>query len=285
MNFSKIGMTAEHAGVKASAKIDKSPVVLGKVSFAGGGVHVSLSRLKKLKKRLESFLIHSHVTFIPAPSESIKDWKIGFIQIVRENTSRAVYGGRIQDEGSVVCDPNLSPTRPRVVLDAMTTATIPFDDVPDDVTNLTMSPDTGDSPEHTVPLIVGNDAVRGVDNFLASYENNAEFWTVLTVMEPSKSLHFLAHIHWQVIFRCGVLWRGGEPIASDQSSIKFDSMADGAPTDAAVSAILSTPTGPIANDVLVITYNNSFICGAQADPVTHRASPGRDFFIPQFFWE
>ena len=135
MNFSKVNMTVEHAGVKASTKIDKSPVVLGKVSYAGGGIHASLSRLKKLKKRLESFLIHSRVTFIPDPSESIRDWKIGSVQIVRENKSRAVYGGRFQDEGSVVCDPHLSPTTPMVVLDALSTATIPFYDAPDDVTN------------------------------------------------------------------------------------------------------------------------------------------------------
>ena len=285
MNFREVNMTIEHAGVKASVKIDRTPVVLGKVSFAGGGLFAGLSQLKKLRKRLEAFIIHSKVTFIPDAGEAIKDWKVGFIQIVRENKSSAVYGGRFQGEGSVVCDPRLSPANPNVVLDAMTTATIPFNDVPDDVTNLTMSPDTGDSPKLTVPLIVGNDAVSGIDNFLASYENFAEFWTILTVMEPSKRLRFLAHIHWQVIFRGGVLWRGGAPIASDQSSIKFDSMVDGAPTEAAVSAILSSPTGPIANDVLVVAFNNSFISGAHADPLTHRASPERDFVIPQFFWE
>jgi hypothetical protein len=284
-------MTVDRAGAKPSMKINVTPVVLGKVTYPGGGLRASISQSKKLKTTSVSFLFKSHVKFIPDSGETIKNWKIGFIQIVRENSFRAVYGGRILSEGSVVCDPHLSSTTPRVILDNSDPAVIPFYALPDDVINLTMSPETGDSPGFTVPLIVGNDAVKGIDNFLASFENDMEFWTTLTVMEPSKALHFLAHIHWQVIFRAGVLWRAGTPIAPDQSSIKFESMVDGAPTETAVSAILSSPTlssptTPIANVALVAASNNSFISGAGSDPDTHKASPERDLFsIPQFFWE
>jgi hypothetical protein len=288
---SSIKITVHAEGVKPVVAVHKTPLTLGGSTYPGY-VRVELSHTKAKLTMKDAFDADGQVRFkLGAGGDTLNDWKVGFVQIARQNTCRTVYAGRIPSEGSINCDGNGLLTSP-VLLDCSDSTYVPFFNAPVGSSvlkfkGLVAQPNAGDGPYTDVPISMANEAVSKVDNFLWQYNQDTEFWTVLTVMDPTKALQFLAHYHWRVVNELAVTWLGGEPFPSlgGASSFKIlEAFVAGQPTDPAVARILSSPTGPLANDVFIPAFNNSLIFGTGTNPVIHRESNVRDFSIPDFFW-
>jgi hypothetical protein len=285
---SSINITVHADGVKPIISTISAPITLGGNTFAGGFVKLELSHAKAKKKRLEAFQMDSRVKFTMGPGDTLDDWKVGFVQIARQNTLKTVYAGRFRSEGSIICDalPKLSNS---VLLDSLAITIVPFYEPPDDKFAFKGSearPSTGDGPTLSVPLSLANGAVSSVDNFLFSVQDDREFWTILTAADPTKTLQYLAHVHWRVAHAVGVVWRGGAPLpTAGASKVKFDQFVLGPPIDPTLAKILSSPTGPLADDVFVPAFNNSLISGPNKDPVIHQEFAEWPFGLPAFFWQ
>ena len=288
IDTSSIGITISDQGVKPVVTVEnKKPFRIPGISFSGFA-QVELSHTKQNIKRLEAFGAKGRVKFLLGPGDTLADWKVGFVQIVRQNSLRARYAGRFQDEGSIVCDP-MPKVPSRVLMDALDAAMLPFYEPPDEKPSFKASvaePSTADGPSIGVPLSMANHAVSSVDNFLFDFEQDTEFWTILTAIGPDKALQFLGHFHWRVVHKVGFLWRFRVAMETHTaSSFKvLERFLAGQPTEPSVRSLLTSPKGPIANDTFVPAFNNSLKGGPTGDPEIHQESPQRFFGVPDFWW-
>lgn len=189
--------------------------------------------------------------FVLGAGDSLKGWRVGFVQIVRMNEFTVRYSGRIGSEGSIVVDP-LAVASTDVFLDCLGPANVPWSSlrIPDgsEVKGELAHATTQDNPNQTVPATLQNPKKSNIPNFLYDYKQDLEFWTMLTAMDPSQTPHYLAYMHWEVKHRVDFFWRTGDPLPSEWGTFKvLEKSTLGAPTDSFLQSILAKPTGPIAN--------------------------------------
>jgi hypothetical protein len=202
IDTSSIQITVHADGVKPRVRIVNRPLVLGASSFSGSA-QFELSHTKATVNLGEAFQADARARFSMGPGDTLDDWKVGFVQLVRQPVSTTSYAGRTQFEGSIVCDavPGFSS---KVALDSVVKAEIPWYVPPDDKFKFKGSvatPQAGDAPSASVPLFISNHAASNVDNYLFAYSQDTEFWTILTAIGPDQSRQYLAHFHWRVVYR------------------------------------------------------------------------------------
>jgi hypothetical protein len=222
------------------------------VIWAGGDPFVNLF-LRDPAVSEHGIRLKGDAKFVLSPGDSLKGWKVGFIQIVRMGAYRVRYTGRMFSEGSVVIDvlvPGGLSTN--VLLDCYNQTAIPWMYSAPDGTEFKgplAHAVTQDNPHRPVPATLENQKVRKVKNFLYDLSWQCEFWTMLTAMSPTKSLQFLGYLHWQFEHKVDFYWQLGGPQPSVQGTFKIvDKFQSGPPKDPALQSILSNPAGPIAND-------------------------------------
>lgn len=202
------------------------------------------------------------VKFLLDPGDTLAGWRVGFVQIVRMTTLTVRYSGRIGSEGSIVIDP-LVGLASNVLLDCGDVARIPWSSlqIPNGTEfNGTMAnARTQDNPHQVVPATLQNPQVSKIDNFLYDFKQDCEFWTILTAMDPAKSPHYLAYLHWRFVHKVDFFWRTGSPLPSEWGTFKLlEKMVLGAPGEPSLQSILANPTGPIANDIFGNAIGNAF---------------------------
>jgi len=202
------------------------------------------------------------VKFSLDPGDTLKDWRVGFVQIVRQNTFTVRYSGRIGSEGSIVIDPTNGQAS-NTLLDCLVAANKPWSSiqVPNgtEFTGAVANARTQDNPHRPVPATLQNPQVSKIDNFLYDFKWDCEFWTMLTAMDPAKSPHYLAYIHWQFVHKVDFFWRTGDPLPSEWGTFKLlEKMVLGPPTDPSLQSILAKPAGPIANDIFGNAIGTAF---------------------------
>jgi hypothetical protein len=198
------------------------------------------------------------------PSDTLKGWQFGFVQICRVLAMQIRYAGAASADGVVVLRPSKPPALTgTLLLDSVADARSPwtrFDSpqFPRFVLQAgsVVSAATGDHPSVRFSPIVTNDKT-GQPNFLLDMRDAREFFTVFTAQDPGGKFQHLAHFHWTLVYDAGFRWTQSvvratpmqvTSVFSFGSSIHFDSFANGPPTDADVLGLLSAPHGPQAND-------------------------------------
>lgn len=228
------------------------------------------------KARSHGIWIKGDANFVLGPGDSLSGWKLGFVQIVRMKAFTVRYSGRIGSEGSIVIDPMLSLST-NVLLDCFVAANIPWSS-PNPPTGNEFKGTSGhattqDNPNQAVPATLQNQQVSKIDNFLYDFKQECEFWTILTAMDPAKTLHFLAHTHWEFVHRVDFFWRTGDPMASEWGTFKIlDKTVLGPPTEAVLQPILRNPVGPIANE----KFKNAIASGfaSPSTPIRNESANG-----------
>jgi hypothetical protein len=208
--------------------------------------------------------VKGDVKFLLDPGDTLADWKLGFVQIVRMTAFRVRYTGRIFSEGSIVVDLFVpGGLSSNTLLDCWDDTTIPWAMfVPNKATEFHGSlahSRTQDNPNQAVPAVMENQRTSKVKNFLHDFNWKCEFWTILAAKSPANSLQFLGHMHWQFVHQVDFFWRLGGPQPSVRSTFRIlDKFVAGAPQDASLQSILNNPVGPIANDIFKKAINSAF---------------------------
>ncbi|VFU08262.1 hypothetical protein [Methylocella tundrae] len=271
IDMSSIQITVHADDVRPLAVILNFP---GKIVPAAPG-SAAFFTSNKDEKALAAFgfKADARVRFSMAPGDALDGWKVGFFQIVRQTALRTRYTGRVQSEGSIVCDatPAISS---QTLLDCLNKSTIPWMRDPDGKSKFTgslASPSAHDEPRLSVPLLMQNHTASNINNFLYDFKHDCEFWTILTAIAPDQSRNYLAHFHWRVAHKVDFFWRSGVPSASEWGSFTIlDKFVAGPPRDADLQAILANPSGPIANDIFLPAFDksikgNDFLTHSESD--------------------
>lgn len=262
IDTSSIDIAIHAADMRPLVRIFNKPFKIRNTSFTGSAAFFTHNKEEKAPTAL-AFTAEGRVSFSMGPGDSLKDWKVGFVQIVRETATRTRYAGRTPLEGSIVCNAVRAFGQNNVLLDSSNPAFVPFADKPDGISQFKGSvatPHTGDAPSSSVPLFMQNSEVSNVNNFLYDYLSDDEFWTILTAIGPGQSPQFLAHINWRIRHKVDFFWRSGVPVPSQWGSFKIsDKFVAGPPQDADLQRILKSPTGPLANVVLGTAFQDSLV--------------------------
>ena len=241
-------------------KIVKGPPVRGTTSFFPGGA-ASVFLKNGSPKAKEALNVDGHVQFVLGTGDTLKGWTVGFIQIVRMTEFITRYSGRIDSEGSVVCDA-MAALSSKLALDCSIPAAIPWMHIPEhkEIKGSVATPTTTDTPNQNVPLALTNGAASNVPNLLYDFKQECEFWTILAAMSPAKALQYLAYFRWRFRHKVSVVWRAGVPVPSDWGTFEVtEKFVAGAPADPDLQPILKSPTGPIANVAFKKAILDSFI--------------------------
>lgn len=179
--------------------------------------------------------------------------EFGFVQLARANRFQAYYAGRLSREGSVTLDYFVPPAlKQKIMLDGGGSLRDPWYREPiSQATPGGRSAKTGDHPGMLVPLKIQNRVCSYVPNYLFHVIMDREFWTILTVREPTAQLNYVGYYHWQLIYEFMIRWHDGRPIKFiNRSSLRIvDPKGIGRPPDLDLQALLSNPTGERANAI------------------------------------
>lgn len=122
--------------------------------------------------------------------------------------------------------------------------------------------ETGDHPAVKVLKKLGNDTTKQV-NYLRRLVDKREFWTMFSVKDKNGHITHLQHFAWTVSYVATFKWKGGSIAIDDSSSSNktFGQMKNGPPSDGTLATLLSTPIGPMANDLMDTALTNAVANG------------------------
>jgi hypothetical protein len=265
--------------------VHKGGLFIGSRTFPGF-VRFDLKPSKKTALRVtkEAFTATGKVKFLLGTGDTLDGWKVGFVQIDRKTLLQATYLGRKDDEGAIVIDPTSKfPGAKSTALDVSIKAAAPWYTWPVEKTQFkagVASPIMGDGPGMDVPLILANGLASNADNYLRSYVDLSQYFTILSVVASDKSRQYLAYFAWSVSYTVTFKWTAGPPtpcgpslpkISVDQDQSKYimnKAVVAGQPSDPDMAPILAKPDGqPLANDVFKPEFFNAIIGN---DPTTHQ---------------
>jgi hypothetical protein len=201
----------------------------------------------------------------PSDDAGLPDFKFGFLQIGSVFVSEDTYVGRTINEGHVKLKHRLKIS-PNVLLDTAA-GFAPFSSRAPTTSSETRGPKKvvhmavdlgihpgkkGDSPHSfSTGVIMNRDT--NAENFMFEFNLDIAFTTVLVVIDPQKKTQALAHVNWHLVWRTQFKWKGAQnPTATAvpiNNRADFGAVIIGAPTDAAVAALVAKPAGQFFNDV------------------------------------
>jgi hypothetical protein len=201
--------------------------------------------------------------------------RFGFIQIQRVDKLTLTYVGRTPADGEA--DIKVAPS-PNPALDSFA-AFSPFMNAKIIPVKAGVAEATAaDHPGFEGLAILAN-TQTGANNFLFEMTDARTFFTVFTAQDvATKKFQHLAHHSWELIYKFRLIWRNGTPqIFSNSSSLKPAPAKAGAPTDAAVAALLANPKPPFATDAYAKAMGTAI--ATRNDSATRTTSVPSDFFL------
>ena len=179
-------------------------------------------------------------------------WKIRFIQFLRLKDLTFTYSGGAATDERIVISPEV---RINPSLDSRDDFT-PFTNADRQVIKGDIATNVmGDHPSSRMPISLPH-RTSGRTNMITSITDNREFWTAFVARSPGGAIQYLAHFHWELLYRFTLEWELTEVAGMqlrrkfNSSSIKFDTPVLGPPAVPELSALLANPQGRQANDVL-----------------------------------
>ena len=209
------------------------------------------------------------------PAE-LKTLRFAFIQFQRIDTQILTFVGRTPADGQIDIRPAPSPNP---ALDSFLAFT-PFTNANVVPIKLGVAEATmADHPAFKGSAMLVNNQTQA-NNFLFEMTDSRTFFTIFTAQEvATRKLQHLAHHSWELVYRFRLIWRSGTPqIFSNTSSLKPGPAKAGAPTDAAVAALLANPQPPFANDVTVRALQAA-VAGRVDGAIRTNTQVPPDFFL------
>ena len=195
-----------------------------------------------------------------SPAE-LAAFKFGFIQFQKINALNLKYGGGFVTNDSIGLFVNQPPALPQsLALDSRSSFT-PFTSADaffmdqGKVTNA-----MGDHPALRAPASLTN-LHSGRINFLSSLDDQREFWTVFTAVDPSGKFQHLAHFHWVLKYNFLFEMTDKLQVKLSLSSIDFGTPKLGPPTEPELAGLLANPIPPQANDLMLGAIRASVLGG------------------------
>jgi hypothetical protein len=181
-------------------------------------------------------------------------WDMGFVQFQQVNKLEYFYAGKTSGDGTVKIIAHTPPAMPEKFCldsgpairpwsnDTPTSFSVRYNSVAGK-----LSIQTGDHPIHNISGIVDNGAANvppSTPNFLASFVDDREFWTIFCVRNNLSVFSFVAHFHWSVRWEGKVTWKGLTPTVTLQPGGTFhmDPVVAGAPTQISFQKLLDPTT-------------------------------------------
>jgi hypothetical protein len=218
------------------------------------------------------------------PAE-LRTLRFGFIQFCRFDAMNFTYIGRTPSDGEVDINPFGALAATLALDSSAAPGTNPFMSDIDLAVSRGVAPATaGDHPAIRAPVQVVNRATSAL-NFLFEVIDRRRFFTVLSAQERGTAkFQHLANHSWDLAYRFKLVWRGGNPVVSLNSSdlTPLGPVAPGPPTDSALAALLASPSPPFANDLARAALTSAAAGGlpTREDLNTRRAvSVPADFFL------
>lgn len=181
-------------------------------------------------------------------------WDFGFVQIAEATLFQAFYSSRIRSEGAIILNYFIKPAMTQTILldGGEKGVAEPWYRLPQPafVNNRTQGA-SGDHPGLAVPLRIQNRVCSYVNNYLFHVIMDRRFWTVFAAKPPGGDVQYIGHFAWRLRYEFMLKWHDKAAVVPVNRSILEvpDQGAPGRPTEAAIQAMLNSPTGPRANEL------------------------------------
>ncbi|TDU25652.1 hypothetical protein DFR24_4096 [Panacagrimonas perspica] len=236
-----------------------------------------------------AIVVTASVDVVVDPNDT-KEWSFSFLQFANLLVREVIYGGRVENEGSVRINYAVPPAMGKNPSLDSTSELAPF-------VNLLGSPQSevkegnrvrrtltrtmGDHPNSQMPLVVQNPKTNA-PNFLYNQRLDLGLTTVFVGRDPDNKIHPLAHFTWHLIYDAKFSWLGSI-CTGKMANGRFDisNVVKGAPPDPTLSSLLNKPVGPFYND-LCKTANERVINALS--PPNYVSLATRDTGIPKNFY-